>query len=153
MKFQFNEDDKPQGESKEYELLEPGWYDFEIVACYSTDPDGNDLVASNGVPYLKMKCVEQESSIVLHHALFLDEEQSRKVYYFLVATDNEPKGGEIDIVPDMFVGKKFRGKTDIKKGRNAIIRANPKPHEQPEKFEPKEYDEPVDPDLEEDVPF
>ena len=150
--FTFNHDDK---ERREYEILEPGWYDFRIKASYDKDPDGADLVAKTGTPYLKFQCEELDSGVILGHFLFLDETQSKKVYYFLVATGNEPSGDEITIDPEMFVDKEFRGKVEVSNGRNRITRANPKPdaQEKTEPFVPKQIEKEVDPDLEEDVPF
>jgi len=151
--FKFNQDDDQ--ERREYEILEPGWYDFKIKGSYDKDPDGNDFVAKTGTPYLKFLCEEISSGVTLPHYLFLDETQSKKVYFFLVATGNEPSGDEITIDPEMFVDKEFRGKVDVSNGRNRITRANPKPdaQEKTEPFVPKEYEKEVDPDLEEDVPF
>ena len=151
--FTFNKDDNQ--ERREYEILEPGWYDFRISSAYDKDPDGNDLVAKMGTPYLKFLCEEISSGVTVPHFLFLDPEKTKKVYFFLVATGNEPDGDEVTIAPDMFEGKEFRGKVVVKNGRNQIALANPKPDEQEKKdpFVPKEYDKPKDPDLEEDVPF
>ena len=151
--FKFNHDDEQR---REYEILEPGWYDFKINASYDKDQDGNALVTKNArTPYLKFKCEELDSGVILGHCLFLDEDQSKKVYFFLVATGNEPNGDEITIAPEMFVDKEFRGKVEVKNGRNQITRANPKPDEQEktEPFVPKQIEKEVDPDLEEDVPF
>ena len=154
MRFTF--DEQPDQEP-EFEILKPGWYDFKIKAAWDTNQEGQELIASNGVKYYRFKCEELESGVTIPHALFLDEKQSKKVYFFLVATGNEPDGNEIDITPEMFIENEFRGRVEITaQGRNKITRANPKPSEQvqekEESFVPKEPKN-MDPDLDEDVPF
>ena len=75
--FKFKNQDKERGE---YEILEPGWYDFRISSAYDKDSDGNDLVAKTGTPYLKFLCEEISSGVTIPHFLFLDPEKSKKVY-------------------------------------------------------------------------
>ena len=66
--FKFNHDDEQR---REYEILEPGWYDFKINASYDKDGDGNALVTKNArTPYLKFQCEELDSGVILGGAAY-----------------------------------------------------------------------------------
>lgn len=142
---------------RDFEILPPDWYNFKITSAYDKDQDGRALVSRNGTPYLKLMCTEENSCITLAHCLFLDPEQSKRIYFFLIATGNEPPAGDVTISASMFEGKEFRGKIEVDNGHNRITRSSPRPSEQAEKtesFVPKEYSKKdTDPELEEDVPF
>ena len=137
--------------------MPPDWYNFKITSAYETDQDGTALVSRTGTPYIKLMCTEEVSGITLAHCLFLDPNQSKKIYFFMIATGNEPPEGDVTISGAMFEGKEFRGKVEVDNGRNKITRSSPRPSEQADKVEPfvpEEFSkEGKDPELEEDVPF
>jgi hypothetical protein len=140
-----------------FEILEPGWYTFAIRACYDTDKEGEPLIARTGTPYLKMLCEDIQSGTTIPHVVFLDAEKTQRLMYLLKATGNEFEDGEtVTITTHMFEGKSFRGKVDVEEGRNRIMMTNPIPDKQVEEEftpPPAEDPKPIDPELEEDVPF
>ena len=155
-KFTFG-NDNDSNDPGDFELLDPAWYTFTIIGAFESDPDGNKFVARTGTPFIKVKCVEKETGIRLTHCVFLDPEKTKKVFYFLTAIGLPPQAGEVDIDPSQWTSRMFRGKVEIKNGRNNIVLANPIPSEQPDPTDDLvEYKQPTttpDPELSEDVPF
>ena len=149
-----------------YEIVEPGWYNFTIESRADLHPDGEQLLTSGGVPYLKLRCRDKKSGVTLIHCLFLDPEKPGKVFYFLTAIGHEVEG-EVTFSPEIFEGKSFRGKVEVADGRNRIVLVNPVTSEQAATMIPTDYPkpdpagQPMDPaggedetdDQEEDVPF
>lgn len=114
---------QPAGGGGDYELLEPGWYSFEIVNCYETDKDGAPLASKNGVPFFKIVCSELAREVVVFHYLFLDPEQAGKVSSFLAAIGSTYGDGErVEISAVDFVGQVFRGRVENKAGNDGIMR-------------------------------
>lgn len=151
MRFKFNE--QPSGD-KPFEVLKPGFYTFNILETYMENKDGQKYITSEGVEFIRVVCFEKESGLRLSHFVFLDAEQSKKVYYFLTAIGLEPTSHEVEINPTEWVGRLFRGKVDINKEDKNVIRACfPIPGEQPETHKPKPEPEPSQIDEDEDVPF
>ena len=155
MKFKFNE--QPTGEQEHYEVLQPGFYTFHILDTYTENKEGKKYITGEGVEFIRVVCVEKESGLRLSHFVFLDSGQSKKVYYFLTAIGLEPKAEEVEIVPEDWVGRLFRGKVDINKEDKNVIRAcYPIPGKQPETKEPKPEPESESRGVDlfdEDVPF
>ena len=158
MKFKFNE--TPSGDSGSFELLEPGNYSLTISGAYTENKEGKKYIKQDGTEFIRVSCVEKESGLRINHFVFLDSGQSKKVYYFLKAIDLEPTGHEVDIDPQQWVGRMFRGKIDKKTGndgieRNVILTCNPIPGEQPEPKDPEPVKKNTWGDLDEDddVPF
>jgi hypothetical protein len=121
MKFTIN---KTSGGDSEFELLNDGTYTFSILEVISTDENGDPFRANNGqrTQYIKVKVCEKESGLRLTHCVFLDPEKSIKVYHWLDAIGLTPVvGEEIDIDPDRWNARMFRGKIITKNGRNNII--------------------------------
>ena len=158
MKFTFTNDNN---DDSGFELLEPNTYTFTILQVETEDEDGQSFVASTGTQFIKVKCCEKESGLRLTHCIFLDPTRSKKVYWFLKAIDKEPEVGEVDLDPSSWVGQMFRGKVEIKNGRNNIVATYGFSQTAPEPLpsgldDPLPFDKPTtttDPDLDEDVPF
>ena len=150
MKFTIN---KNGNEDEGYELLDPATYTFTILEVNETDDEGEPFIARTGIQYIKVKCCEKESGLRLTHCIFLDPERSLKVYHFLTAIDLEPEvGQEIDIDTQKWIHRMFRGKVEIRNGRNQIVavfgfsQTAPEPTEKEIEFESDDEDE-------DDVPF
>jgi len=159
MKFTFNE--TPSEDSGSFELLDPGNYTLTILGAYTENKEGKKYVKNDGTFFIRVSCVEKESGLRINHFVFLDPGQSKKVYYFLKAIGLEPTGLEVDIDPQQWIGRMFRGKVDKKIGndgieRNVIVTSNPIPGEQPEPKDPEPPKKKTwgdDGQDDEDVPF
>lgn len=158
MKFTFNETPSDSGS---FELLEPGNYSFTIMGSFTENKEGKPYVKQDGTKFIRVSCCEKDSGLRINHFVFLDPGQSKKVYFFLKAIGLEPSGNEVDIDPEEWVGKMFRGnvvKKEDKTGemRNNIISCNPIPGEQPEPKDPEPEQKKKtwgDDEEDEDVPF
>ena len=137
-------------------------YTFSIIQVDLEDEMGQPFVASTGIKFIKVKCCEKESGLRLTHCIFLDPQRSKKVYWFLKSIGNEPEvNQEVDLNPQSWVGRMFRGKVEIKNGRNNIVATYGFSQTQPESlpsdlYEPLPYTTPStteDIDLSEEVPF
>ena len=113
-----------RGESGgEYELLEPGWYSFEVVNAYDTDRDGATLETRAGVEYFKLVCAELANGVNVWHYLFCDPESPGRLSAFLVAIGYEFKPGEtVELNAATFVGHIFRGRIENKPGNAGVMR-------------------------------
>jgi hypothetical protein len=104
----------PQSKEKPTELLESGWYDFEVIDSYETNQDGEPLVTKDGDPFVKIRALEAGSGIILYHHLFFSEGGAARLNAFLHATGAQAEEGEeLVISANDFVGKFFRGKVEI----------------------------------------
>jgi len=141
-------------------ILEPAWYNFHVLDAYETSRDGAKLVTKDGDPYIQLKAEEGGTGTWIYHSLFFSEMGAKKVNAYLHATGTTLKAGEETFLDaSQFVGNQFRGKVEITsyngKQYNKITRVTPIKGEQ-EQTEPMETiqpSKPVDPDLEENVPF
>ena len=158
MKFTISKQDDGDGG---YEILEPNTYTFTILGVDTQDDYGEPFVARTGVQYVKVKACEKETGLRLTHCIFLDPQKSKKVYYFLKAIGLEPVvGEEIELNFEDWTSRMFRGKVDVKDGKNNIVAtygfSQTQPEVPSELADPITYEKPTttpDPDLEEDVPF
>ena len=167
MAFEITLPDNAPRDSGGYQILEPGWYTFAVRSCYDKTQAGEPLETQHGTPYLKVLCEDVNSGTTLHHVIFLDEEKPQRLMYFLTATGNDFDAGEgVTITTHMFHGKRFRGKVEVENGRNRITLTTPEEKKIDEKIEEEFTPEPsgpdpldasqpcpIDPELNEDVPF
>ena len=157
MSFDFTFPTSEDSGRPDFEILEPGWYDFTVNQCFDSWRDGTPLVSKHGTEYLKILCEEHESGKTLMHVLFLDAEKPFRVVPFLTATGYHYAGGDaVSISAGMFTGKQFRGQVEVANGMHRIVRTEPIQSMQvKEAFAPlpAEATTPTDPELEEDVPF
>lgn len=143
---------------KSYELLEPGWYTFEIINAYDTDPEGKPLVTRSGTDYVKLVCQEIHSETFIFHYLFLEAEQAAKVSAFLAAIGMKLEDGEeIQLNAETFLQHLFSGRVENSPGkdgitRNKITRVTTQAQPEPEP-EPEEESEEVKEEEADEVPF
>lgn len=108
---------------RNYELLEPGQYVFEIVKAFETDMVGDPLVSRKGTAYLKLICQEITTEVTIFHYLFLDSDQAAKVSAFLAAIGYDFEDGqEIQLSADTFKGHLFSGRVENAPGKDGIVR-------------------------------
>lgn len=118
----------PQFEKPKPVLLDPGWYDFDVVNCYDTDQSGQALISKSDTPYLKLVCQETEQKAIVMELLFLDDDNARKISAWLYACNvTIEDGAQIDVKASTFKNGSFRGRVEINDGfegvsRNRIIR-------------------------------
>lgn len=147
----------PTKEEVKNELLEPDWYEFEIVDAFETNAEGEALVTRHGDPFMKLRVLELASGIVLYHYLFFSEKSAARINAFLHATGATlSEGDEVVLRGSTFVGKHFRGKVEItvRDGKSfnqvALVRPSEAPQESPD---PQEAESPEPTDLDDNVPF
>ena len=92
-----------------YQLLTPGWHEFEIVGCYNKDQDGKALLTSEGVRFLRFITKEQRTGQVVKYTLFLEAKNAPKLDAFLWAIGMGQEGGSVVWDPDSFFKKRFQG--------------------------------------------
>ncbi len=93
----------------DYQLLTPGWHEFEIVGCYDTDQEGKALFTSEGVPMLRFITKEQRTGQVVKYTLFLEAKNAPKLDAFLWAIGMGQEGAAVEWEPDSFFKKRFQG--------------------------------------------
>lgn len=159
MKFTFSEQPSDNDKGK-FELLEPGFYSLTILETHTENQEGKPYKTKAGIDFVRVVCCEKESGLRISHLVYLDAGQSVKVWYFLKAIGLEPTSEEVDINPNEWVGRMFRGKVGKRTDnegveRNNILTCNPLPGEQPEEKnpEPEKKKAWIDEDEDEDVPF
>lgn len=114
---------KPDGFAKNTELLEPGWYTFEVINAYDRDIDGEPLVSRNEIPFFKLVCQESIKKVVVFHFLFLDPEQASRLSVFLSAIGYDFEDGqEVNLEASTFVSHVFRGRVENAPGKDGVVR-------------------------------
>ena len=153
MKFTY---ESPEVETTKREILEDGWYDFEVVNVYDKDRDGAALVTRTGTPWLKLICEESSGKATIFHAVFMAADNARRISALIYACRIEVEAGEeIELNAATFMGRVFRAKVETETGndqvrRNKIIRAI-RTEEAPD--EPTEAQQEEEPEEEGEVPF
>ena len=129
--MEYQHDFKPPNQS-EFEEIPEGWHDFNVFVAYDKDLEGQPLVTSQGVPYLKLKCEPEGINAHVTHALFLEAGNARKLDAFLWATGLGVEGESVDWRPANFEHLKFSGKVVMATANGAnfpkIVRVCPIGH-------------------------
>ena len=113
----------PSSQNQTQEILESGWYDFHVVNVYDKDRDGAALITRTGTPWMKIVCEESKGRATIFHALFLAEDNARKISALIHACRLGIEAGEeIDLTAATFMGRSFRGKVEIETGKDGITR-------------------------------
>jgi len=146
MKIEYTPPGDGEEKKERPDLLKPGWHSFEVLNCYTTNHKGEELITSEGDPYLKLRAEEAATGAIIYHSLFFSEKGGAKLNAFLFATGLAGNRGEIiDLSPSDFEGKRFRGLVGMEN-------YNGRQYNKIDLVKPFEQERPEEPEIDE-VPF